>query len=199
MTRYLLSLFGHKFMIVLLLLINIPGTIYGYIWYGSQLEQTPFIFLPFVPDSPTASLFFVIFLFALLLNKRWPLFEALAAVTLIKYGLWAVVMNLASGLTGSELNWQHYMLIFSHAGMALQAVLYAPYYRIRPWHLLVVALWTIHNDIIDYVFMMHPWLSSGLLPYIEHVGYFTFWLSIFSIGTVYLLSVRKNTLKLEVY
>ncbi len=197
MLRHVISLFGSKTMLVLLLLINIPGTIYGYIWYGSQLANTPVIFLPFVPDSPTASLFFVFVLLAFLYRRHWPLVEALAAVTLIKYGIWAVVMNIGLEFTGSELNWQHYMLIFSHAGMAVQAVLYAPYYRIKAWHLLVAACWTLHNDMIDYVYMMHPYVGASLTPYIAHIGYFTFWLSIFSIMTVYFLSVRKQAWKLE--
>ncbi len=188
----LFSLFGKKWMIVLLLLINIPGTIYGYIWYESQLARTPTIFLPFVPDSPTASLFFVFVLIAFLLKRNWSLLEALAAVTLIKYGVWAVVMNIAAGWTGTALTWQNYMLIFSHAGMALQAVLYAPYYRIKRWHLVAVALWTVHNDFIDYVYMMHPGVSLSLIPYIHHIGYFTFWLSVFSIAICLLSSCEKR-------
>jgi uncharacterized membrane protein YpjA len=194
----LLQLFGHKWVIVLLLLINIPGTIYGYMWYGTQLEQTPVHFLLFVPDSPTASLFFVFVLLAFLMNRHWPLVEAFAAVTLIKYGIWAVAMNLAGGLAGDTLNWVNYMLIFSHAGMALQAMLYAPYYRIKPWHLLVAAVWTLHNDFIDYVFMMHPWVSHRLLSHIDAIGYFTFWLSIFSLCLVYLIGVRKNRMRLSI-
>ncbi|GAE25058.1 transmembrane protein [Halalkalibacter wakoensis JCM 9140] len=137
-------------------------------------------------------------LIAFLFGRNWPLFEALAAVTLIKYGIWAVAMNLAGGWAGDTLTFNNYMLIFSHAGMAIQAVLYAPYYRIKPWHLIVASVWTLHNDIIDYVFMMHPWVSARLMPEIELIGYFTFWLSIFSITVVYLLSVRKNRLTLEI-
>jgi uncharacterized membrane protein YpjA len=198
MVKHMLFQFGQKWLIILLLLVNIPGTIYGYIWYHDQLSSTPAYFILFVPDSPTASLFFVFFLIALLLRRNWPLIEALAAITLIKYGIWAVVMNLAAGWAGDALNWKNYMLIFSHAGMALQAILYAPYFRIKRWHLLVAAVWTLHNDIIDYVFMMHPWVSGRLMSDIELIGYFTFWLSIFSITIVYLLCVRRNRLKLEI-
>ncbi|WP_100408360.1 DUF1405 domain-containing protein [Bacillus solitudinis] len=186
-------------MIMIMLLINIPGTIYGYIWYKSQLLDTPSVFLVFVPDSPTASLFFVFVLLAFYYGKSWPLMEALAAVTLIKYGIWAVVMNLASGWTGVTLQWQHYMLIASHAGMAIQAVIYAPYFKIRPIHLVLVSLWTVHNDIIDYVYMMHPSLSRTLMPYISEVGYFTFWLSVFSVFVVYLLVIKNKSYKLEIH
>ena len=41
----------------LLLICNILGTLYGFIWYGDQLAKTPWYFLPFIPDSPIASLF----------------------------------------------------------------------------------------------------------------------------------------------
>jgi uncharacterized membrane protein YpjA len=80
-------------MLVLLLIINIFGTAFGYYWYGSQLKNTPAIFWAFVPDSPTASLFFVFVLLAFLLKRNFGLMEALAIITLFKYGIWAVVMN----------------------------------------------------------------------------------------------------------
>lgn len=48
---------SHRWFLYALLLFNVFGTIYGYIWYGEQLSETPAQFLIFVPDSPTASLF----------------------------------------------------------------------------------------------------------------------------------------------
>nr|WP_245705159.1 DUF1405 domain-containing protein [Alteribacillus persepolensis] len=183
-------------MLSLLLVVNVLGTIYGYWWYGSQLEITPAVFLVFVPDSPTASLFFCIVLALFLFRKHNGLMEALAFITLVKYGLWAVVMNIAAGVHGDMLNWQNYMLIASHLGMAVQAVLFSPYYRIKGWHLVIAAIWTLHNDIIDYVFGMYPWVSPAINDYIAQIGYFTFWLSIFSIGLAYVLGVRKQRLTL---
>ncbi|MFZ3588675.1 DUF1405 domain-containing protein [Bacillus sp. DJP31] len=173
-----------------LLLVNIAGTIYGYEWYGYQLAETPSIFLIFVPDSPTASLFFVFVLLAFLFKTNWPLFEALAIVTLFKYGVWAVVMNLMVLSIHGSLSWQGYMLIFSHGAMAVQGLLFSPYYRMKPWHLIIAAIWTLHNDIIDYVFFMYP--KYRLDEYIPYIGYFTFWLSIFSLLITYLLCIRKN-------
>ncbi len=85
------SWLANRQMLALLLLINIFGTAYGYYWYGSQLENTPAIFLAFVPDSPTASLFFVFVLLGFLLRRNFGLMEALAIITLFKYGIWAVV------------------------------------------------------------------------------------------------------------
>ncbi len=47
--------------LMMLLICNILGMIYGYIWYGEQLSHTPWQFKIFVPDSPTATLFFSYF------------------------------------------------------------------------------------------------------------------------------------------
>lgn len=192
--RFLIQYLGQPWILMLLLIVNIFGTIYGYIWYGWQLAKTPPIFLIFVPDSPTASLFFVFVLFAFLLRKNWPIIEALAIVTLFKYGIWAVVMNILVLLVSGELPWQGYMLIASHFAMAVQGLLYAPYYRIKAWHLIVASIWTLHNDVIDYVFGMMPSYSI-LSDYTSQIGYFTFWLSMASIFITYWLCIRKNHYK----
>ncbi|VEF47982.1 integral inner membrane protein [Bacillus freudenreichii] len=176
----------------MLLMINIAGTVYGYYWYIPQLAVTPSLFLLFVPDSPTASLFFVFVVIAFLRYRNYPLFEALALITLIKYGVWAVVMNILTFKVIGYLPWQGYMLIASHGAMAIQGILYAKYYKFKLWHVLAVAIWTLHNDVIDYVFMQYP-KYPGLEMYEREIGYFTFWLSIVSIGiALYVYQTRKR-------
>ena len=81
---------GQRRFLLLLFVINLLGTLYGYYWYRYQLAQTPLPYLPFVPDSPTASLFFTIVLWLYLRRRNNPYIEAFAAVTLFKYGIWAV-------------------------------------------------------------------------------------------------------------
>ncbi|MFO1444623.1 DUF1405 domain-containing protein [Bacillus sp. Bva_UNVM-123] len=195
--KWIYPLLANRTILWLLLIINIAGTIYGYLWYGPQLKDTPPIFLPFVPDSPTASLFFVIVLIAFLLRTNWPLFEALAIITLIKYGVWAVVMNLLVLKVTGELDLIALMLIFSHGAMAIQGMLFAPFYRIKTWHIIVAAIWTLHNDVIDYVFLMLPRYDI-LDMYIPQIGYFTFWLSMASIAITAYLTVRKNRFTLTI-
>lgn len=187
---------GERWILWCLLIINILGTIYGYIWYGWQLSKTPWQFLIFVPDSPTASLFFVFVLLAFLFRRNWPLMEALAIITLFKYGVWAVVMNILLYFVDGYLSFASMMLSFSHGAMAIQGLLYSPYYRIKLWHLIIAAIWTLHNDIIDYVFGMMPWYHS-LDDYTAQIGYFTFWLSIVSIGICYYFCVRTKSVKLD--
>lgn len=189
--KWIYSILGSRSVLYLLLIVNFFGTIYGYVWYKNQLASTPPMFLPFVPDSPTASLFFVIILVAFLLGRNWPLFEALALVTLFKYGIWAVVMNLLVFIVSGEIDGIGLMLVASHGAMAIQAVLYAPFYRFKLWHLVVTGIWTLHNDVIDYVFFMMP--SYHMLEnYMPQIGYFTFWLSILSLAVAYYLVLRKN-------
>lgn len=161
----------------LLFIVNLFGTIYGYYWYKGQLSQTETKFLLFVPDSPTASLFFTIALFAWLLKKNWKLIEALALITLVKYGLWAVVMNIWTYVENDYLGWMGWMLVASHFAMAVQAILYIPFYRFRWIHIIIAAIWTLHNDVIDYVFDQMP-IYRSLDRYANQIGYFTFWLSI---------------------
>jgi uncharacterized membrane protein YpjA len=194
--NWIYAILTNRNILLLLLIVNILGTLYGYYWYGWQLADTPTKYLLFVPDSPTASLFFVFVLIAFLLRRNWGLMEALAIVTLFKYGIWAVVMNLLVLVETGELDWLSYMLIGSHFAMAVQGILYAPFYRIKIWHIIVAAIWTLHNDVIDYVFMMLP-RYPVLDLYTPQIGYFTFWLSILSIGLAYYFGVRKNRLKLS--
>ena len=185
-----------KLFLVLLFLINLFGTIYGYIWYRFQLAITPDIFLIFVPDSPTASLFFTIVIFFFLFKKNVPYIEALAIMSCFKYGVWAVVMNIFTLVVTGSLGWQGYMLIASHGAMAVEGLLYASFYRIKLRHIAVAAIWTLHNDIIDYVFGMMP-IYSSLNQYMNEIGYFTFWLSIVSIFIAYMLTIKnKNKLSL---
>jgi uncharacterized membrane protein YpjA len=194
--NWIYPLLAYRSFLALLLVVNIAGTAYGYYWYGWQLKDTPAIFLIFVPDSPTASLFFVFVLIAFLLRKNWPLMEALAIITLFKYGIWAVVMNFLVFIVQGELDWIGWMLIMSHFAMAVQGVLYTPFYRFKWWHLIVTAIWTLHNDVIDYVFFMLPRYHM-LSKFTPQIGYFTFWLSVLSIAIAYYFVLRNNRKKLD--
>jgi uncharacterized membrane protein YpjA len=160
-------------------------------WYEAQLSITPLKFLLFVPDSPTASLFFTIWIFFYLCKVRLPYIEALAVTSLFKYGLWAVVMNIFTLIVDGSLSWQGYMLIVSHGAMAFQGLLYIPYYRFSLKHLTLAGIVLLHNDIIDYVFGMMP-IYYSLTDYMDQIGYFTFWLSVLTILIVYGLTIKRS-------
>lgn len=146
--------------------------------------------------QPDGKSFFTIVMLGFLFKRNLPLIEALAIITLFKYGIWAVVMNLLVLNETGVLDTVGYMLILSHLGMAVQGLLYAPFYRFKAWHLAAAAVWTLHNEIIDYVFGQMP-KYSVLMNYLPEIGYFTFWLSLFSIFLAYYFVVRKDSYKLD--
>ena len=168
---------GQKPMLATFFIANLLGTVYGYIWYGGQLAETKWYFWPFVPDSPTATLFLIIAIAAIYFNRHLGLFECLAFITLIKYGAWAVLMNLFVMIHYEQLVPMALMLMVSHGIMVVQAFMFYPLFEIKTWHIVVTMIWVFHNDVIDYVYHQYP-VYSMLRQYEAHIGYLAFWLSI---------------------
>ncbi|MGJ6639954.1 DUF1405 domain-containing protein [Listeria monocytogenes] len=192
----LYSLLANRAFLRLLFFGNLLGAIYGYIWYLPQLQMTEPRFWLFVPDSPTAILFFTLALVAFLGKKRWPLMEALGFVCLVKYGLWAVGMNIFYMIDQGMLVWGSVALILTHGFMAVEGILYAPFYRFRIGHFMIAAVWVFHNDVIDYVFGQMP-IYMGLEKYLPEIGYATFWLTVFVLWFVYDKTIKNKHLTLE--
>jgi uncharacterized membrane protein YpjA len=200
--RWLLSreLLLYPGFVRLLLVFYIPGTIYGYFWYGEQLAETwrtrPLWQIVFVPDSPTASLLFAIALLWGLVSRDGfalgdrteslesgkgsplsgirPLVEALGVVTSFKYGVWACIVIFAGWAQGDAVRWEHWMLITGHAAMAVFALLYAPHFRFGKAALAAAAVWTLANDTMDYGLGIHPYLPWQLEDDLLAVAAFTF-------------------------
>ncbi|MCM3747492.1 DUF1405 domain-containing protein [Paenibacillus pasadenensis] len=184
----------------LLFIVNAIGTVYGYYWYGGQLEATfndghPLWRLVFVPDSPTGSLFFTLSLIYLLFPPRNPgkaatwlrvIIEGLGVVTSIKYGIWAVSIILAGASQGEPLEPAHFMLMTSHIGMAIEALLYLPFMRFGRIAAAAAFGWLLLNDYCDYKYGIFPYLPGPLLDEVPAVKAFTIGLSIFSFLVVWL-------------
>src|SRR5699024_1151938 len=167
----------NKGMLYFLLVCNLLGTIYGYIWYGSQISITQWQFIPFVPDSPTASLFLCIAIAGLIIGKNLPIIEALAFVSLIKYGVWAVIMNIILFIQYDMITITGCMLILSHGIMAIEAFIFYPIFKVTIVAFFIAMVWVFHNDIIDYVFMQYPYYDF-IASHVESIAYLAFWLSI---------------------
>lgn len=190
--------------------VNLLGTIYGYQWYYNQMlftltNMNPWLVL-WVPDSPTASLFFTLSLMYLLLdhyNQKKPvqqmnkrsfvrgLIEALAVITCVKYGIWAVAMIIFGALQGDVLTWQDWMLMTSHLGMAVEVLLFVRFFRLTALLVGITAIWTICNDYIDYHSMVYPWLPDELEDDLDFIERFTLGLSLVSIILAYVLANPK--------
>lgn len=184
---------GKAWFLWILFVVNLVGTIYGFIWYEEQLAEThPAFFRIFVPDSPTGSGLFTLVLLTYIVGRHIPLLEALAGITNFKYGIWAVAIILIGWAMGNPIHWQHVMLVFSHLGMAVESVLYARFYKLSWLVVGLAALWTLNNDFLDYVMDIHPWLPDVLDPYSGIVGLGTVLLSLLSIFVIWFLNGKLS-------
>ncbi|MFM9326932.1 DUF1405 domain-containing protein [Paenibacillus mesotrionivorans] len=198
------------FMLKSLFWINALGTVYGYYWYWGQLQEVwdtkPAWMVLLVPDSPTASLFFTLAIGWLWLAPERRLsnpntliirsfVEVFAVVTSFKYGIWAVAMIFGGQAQGDILNWQHYMLVASHLGMAAEALLYARFFRVRPGTLAAVAFWTLYNDLADYRFGIYPYLPNVLDDDLTVIQAFTMLLSVTGLCLAWWICGRRKRSK----
>jgi uncharacterized membrane protein YpjA len=186
-----------------LFLVNLLGTIYGYIWYAQTgqliytMEKLPGWVLPFVPDSPTASLFFTLSIAYLLWDtyaggsseKTNPLksfIVAFGAITSVKYGVWAVAMIFAGAYQGSSMVWTDWMLVTSHLGMAAEALLFIRFFRLQSLTYGLVIAWAFLNDLMDYHgYRLYPWLPDVLDDNLGAIEAFTLGLSALSAWVVW--------------
>lgn len=175
--------------LMMLLICNILGMIYGYIWYGEQLSNTPWQFKIFVPDSPTAILFLVISISLILIQKQNSIIDALAFVTLFKYGIWAVIMNILFIIEQGDITVNGLVLMFSHSIMAVQAIYFYPRFKRSMIGISVAMTWVFLNDYIDYFHLQFPYYDF-ITTHVWQIGVLSCCLSVFGL----LLYIELNKL-----
>ncbi len=175
--------------LMMLLICNILGMIYGYIWYGEQLSHTPWHFKIFVPDSPTAILYLVISISLILIQKQNSIIDALAFVTLFKYGIWAVIMNILFIIEQGDITVNGLVLMFSHSIMAVQAIYFYPRFKCSMIGISVAMIWVFLNDYIDYFHLQFPYYDF-ITTHVWQIGVLSCCLSVFGL----LLYIELNKL-----
>ncbi|HDC7640388.1 TPA: DUF1405 domain-containing protein [Staphylococcus aureus] len=175
--------------LMMLLICNILGMIYGYIWYGEQLSHMPWHFKIFVPDSPTAILFLVISISLILIRKQNSIIDALAFVTLFKYGIWAVIMNILFIIEQGDITVNGLVLMFSHSIMAVQAIYFYPRFKRSMIGISVAMTWVFLNDYIDYFHLQFPYYDF-ITTHVWQIGVLSCCLSVFGL----LLYIELNKL-----
>lgn len=175
--------------LMMLLICNILGMIYGYIWYGEQLSHTPWQFKIFVPDSPTAILFLVISISLILIRKQNSIIDALAFVTLFKYGIWAVIMNILFIIEQGDITVNGLVLMFSHSIMAVQAIYFYPRFKRSMIGISVAMTRVFLNDYIDYFHLQFPYYDF-ITTHVWQIGVLSCCLSVFGL----LLYIELNKL-----
>lgn len=152
------NLLQRKSILFFLALANGLGSLYGYYWYQQQLSDAPWYLWPVIPDSPLSATLFSIFLFIRLKQRNIPWLFLMANLMMIKYGIWAVIINLDVYISGNTFTWENLHLSISHAIMAIQGLLFfrqIKYGHVDYW---LSASWLILNDFCDYVLNTHPYL-----------------------------------------
>ncbi|EOA8498395.1 DUF1405 domain-containing protein [Staphylococcus aureus] len=182
------TLYQHSWL-MMLLICNILGMIYGYIWYGEQLSHTPWHFKIFVPDSPTAILYLVISISLILIQKQNSIIDALAFVTLFKYGIWAVIMNILFIIEQGDITVNGLVLMFSHSIMAVQAIYFYPRLKRSMIGISVAMIWVFLNDYIDYFHLQFPYYDF-ITTHVWQIGVLSCCLSVFGL----LLYIELNKL-----
>lgn len=145
---------------LVLIIINILGSAYGYYWYRGQLAANPFYFWPVIADSPVSTTLFALALILALLGWRIPVLRALAVTCCIKYGIWAVALIGHYWYYHQQINFIELMLFLSHIGMVLQGWLFMRKLYVSLGTAVLSGLWLFFNDAMDYLLGLHPHLFA---------------------------------------
>jgi uncharacterized membrane protein YpjA len=133
--------------------VNLAGTAFGFWYYRFQFERTATVLLPFVPDSPAATLFIALSLAAWKLGRTNEYLNALAFFGCIKLGAWTPFVLLAypaANLATTPL-WLYLFLVTSHLAMVVQAFLIHRYAGFPVAAVGAAAAWYSLDYAIDYL------------------------------------------------
>lgn len=146
--------------------INLVGTGFGFWYYRFQLEATPVVMWPWVPDSPLATLFMATSLALWKLGRTNELVNMLAFYGNIKLGLWTPFALLVFRADFAYLHPAMYQfLLWSHLLMVAQAFLIHRYSRFPLWAIVVALLWYSLDIVVDYFIPVvgdphHTWIPT---------------------------------------
>ena len=79
---------------------------------------------------------------------------------LIKYGLWAVIINTHFLLMGGDYTFTNFHLTLSHLGMAAEGFLFLNKSEFNINHILTLTALMLISDVVDYSLGIHPWLFA---------------------------------------
>jgi uncharacterized membrane protein YpjA len=150
-----------------IMLANLVGTAFGFVYYWPQLSETPVVMWPIVPVSPLATLYIALSLAAWRLGyggRPAQLLHLLACFGCLKYGLWSVFVQLFVEDASVIPLPLWLFLVVSHAAMALEAFLVQRYAAFPLWAVGAATGWFVLNDVLDYFVAVlggpyHTWLN----------------------------------------
>ena len=151
----------NKWLLSLIIIINLGGFLFGIHYYWSQLMKTPFYLWPLVMDSPIAVLLIALAFIFYLLKRKNEYLNALAFFGCLKYGIWSMVVILLYYSFYFQTPFYSSFLFFSHFGMILEALMLLGISSGDRRPLLFATSWFFLNDFLDYTIGIHPYLPSN--------------------------------------
>lgn len=146
--------------LVFLTAVNLAGFAYGMNWYRSQLAVVSPWAWPVTADCPVSALLFGTVTALLAAGRKPGALQGVAFVAALKYGLWTVLVISQSLLAGATLDADAFNLLWTHAGMAAEALLFGAVLPLRPGWVALGAAWTGLNTLLDYGAGLHPTLPA---------------------------------------
>lgn len=151
-------------LLFLIFVINILGTIFGFIYYQYLFKVVPEKYWIFVPDSPLSTLLFASAILLILFGRKSDFLSFIGSASVIKYGLWTmfVIVYFPDHFLAPGQKEFYYLMFFLHFGMVVQPVILLNTIEYRKHYLIFTLLWFLTNDYFDYVIGIGPLSTHGL-------------------------------------
>jgi uncharacterized membrane protein YpjA len=152
---------------LIIILIGLVAGVVGFVyWYGPTFLDYPVWQWVFVPDCPLFAVLFALSLGLILLDRSVPLYDAVVAFGLIKYGVWTVSHWIVYWInTRGRFTPDGVAMTVSHVGMILEGLFLLSFLKIRWPTVIICALWFGLSDWMDYgPFKTYPRIDVRIVP-----------------------------------
>jgi len=144
----------NKKFLLSLALINFIVGFYSISYYLPRLEKANPFFWIFIIDCPLYSILFGLNIYLIAKEKQNSLLGFVSVVGSIKYGLWTMVALLLPGLIFS-----YPLLVVGHLLLIIEVIVLYKLFSFKIKHLIVVLIWFLINDFLDYFVGIHPYFE----------------------------------------
>lgn len=168
--RQIFDLFQRRDIAWTIIILNLIGFVVGTLyWYGPHFlygkdgmgAPSPFLWV-FIPDCPLFAFLFVVAFFGLRRHKGWNWFYTIAAIGLIKYGVWTVTFWFAYWGLGASLTLEGVVMTVAHIGMIAQGIYLLTQFRAEVRHVLLALAWFVLSDFVDYGLGQYPFFYPSV-------------------------------------
>ncbi len=153
------KIFSSQKLLIFLVLANLIGALYGFIfYYGQQFLSTPVYLWLFIGDCPLFSLLMALSFLLILLKKEFSFLFLFSLIGSLKYGFWTVfvLIYFNSFYFVPENFFMYSVLLIAHVFLFLEAFLLVKKIRFNFSFLVFSLAFFVLNDFSDYFFGTHP-------------------------------------------